>query len=199
MKRTGVCVLSLMVSLAISAQGIEILDSIRLEADPMVSRSVGRVELRTNHVVIEFSDDNTVKWSLQNPDHIFVGDKDWFGDRKATCNVKVGLYAADGTLLSIADKWKGIPSEHGTIMNMAAKGEMHNIKTEQDLELTIADLIVASKLRPGAYIRVVTPVYGDYLMDIKFRVPDRWYFKEGEFEKLIDQIDTKMKESAATN
>lgn len=187
-----VLLMSLMVSMLTSAQRIEVLDSIRLEPDPMVSRDVGRIELRTNHVIIELRDDNTCKWSLINPDHIFVGDKDWFGDRKATCDVKVGVYAADGKLLSIAEKWKGVPSEHGTILNMAAKGKIHNIKTDKDVELTIAELVVASKLRPGAYIRVVAPVYGDYLMDIKFRVPDRWYFKEGEFEKMVEQIDTNL-------
>ena len=191
MRKTGLIIMCMMFFLKINAQGIEVLDSIRLEADPMVSRGVGRVELRTNHVIIELRDDKTVAWSLYNPEHIFVGDKDWFGERKATCNVKVGLYAADGTLLSIGEKWVGIPSEHGSIMTMAAKGKIHNIKTNQDIELTIAELIFALKLRAGSYIRVVTPVYGDYLMDIKFRIPDKWYFNEGESEKLLNQLNSK--------
>ena len=154
---------------------IEVLESVRLEADPMLSRNVGRTELRSKHVVIEIHDDGTIKWWLRNPPHIFVGDR-WAltGDRMPTCKAKVAVYKEDGTLLAMAEKWKGYPSEHGTIMNMYAKSKIINHRNEK-LEPTIFDILVGTKQYHGSYIRVVTPVYGDYLMDFSFRIPDSMY------------------------
>ena len=161
-----------------SSSNIEILDSVRLEADPLLSRNVGRMELRSNHIVIEIHDDGTVKWWLRNPPHIFVGDR-WAltGDRKVTCKTKVGIYKADGQMLAMTDDWKGYPSEHGTVMNMYAKCKMKtylgNVR-----DYTILEWLLTTKQFEGAYMRVVSPVYGDYLMDVKFRIPDRWYIKQ---------------------
>ena len=161
----------------VSSSDIEILDSVRLEADPLLSRNVGRMELRSKHVVIEIHDNGTVKWWLRNPPHIFVGDR-WAltGDRKVTCKTKVGIYKADGQMLAMTDDWKGYPTEHGTVMNMYAKCKMKtylgNVR-----DYTILEWLLTTKQFEGAYIRVVSPVYGDYLMDVKFRIPDRWYIK----------------------
>lgn len=161
----------------ISSSNAEVLDSVRLEADPLLSRNIGRIELRSKHVVIEIHDNGTVKWWLRNPPHIFVSDRSAItGDRKATCKTKVGIYKADGQMLAMTDNWKGYPSEHGTIMNMYAKYKMKtylgNVR-----DYTILEWLLTTKQFEGAYLRVVSPVYGDYLMDVKFRIPDRWYIK----------------------
>lgn len=188
MKMVLLAMLSLMSCLLVKAQGIEVLDSIRVEADPMLSIDVGRLELRSNHVVIEIHDNGIVKWYLQNPPHIFVEDKDAFGHYKGYCDIKVGLYKEDGTLLSMSKKWRAIPSEHGSFLQIVAKGTVENTRNER-MDLTIVDWLFASKTQRGSYFRVVSPVYGDYLMDVKFRIPDRWYWLEGEYEKFVEQFE----------
>ena len=130
MKSVLLTIISVLMVLIANAQ-IEVLDSIRVEADPMTSSKIGRVELRSKHVVIELYDNGTVKWWLRNPPHIFVGDRSvFYADRMPTCKAKVAVYKADGTLLAIAEKWKGIPSEHGKIMDMFAKGKIVNHRKE---------------------------------------------------------------------
>ena len=201
MKRIISVVVVLMAMITINAQGIETLDSVRVEPDVLLSTE-GKIELRSHHVVIEIYDNGTVKWHLQNPPHIFVDDKDAFGNYKGYCDVKIALYKEDGSLLSMGEKWRGIPSEHGSYMQMVAKGEVVNARDER-AQLTIADWLFASKLQRGSYFRVVSPVYGDYLMDVKFRIPDRWYFSDEEKAKYLELLsknvqqknedDTKMK------
>lgn len=179
MKKVLLSLMMLMTVMGINAQ-IEILDSVRLEADPLLSRDYGKIELRSQHVVIEIHDNGIVKWWLKNPTHIFVGDRSSItGDRKVTCKTRVGIYKADGQMLAMTDNWKGYPSEHGTVLNMYAKCKMKtylgNVR-----DYTIFEWLLTTKRFKGAYVRVVTPVYGDYLMDIKFRIPDRWYLNEIE-------------------
>ena len=129
-------------------------------------------------MVIEIHDDGKVKWWLKNPPHIFVGDK-WAitGNRKVTCKTKVGIYKSNGQLLAMTDNWKGYPSEHGTVMNMYAKCKMKTYLGNMR-DYTIFEWLLTTKQFKGAYIRVVSPVYGDYLMDFSFRIPERWYIKQ---------------------
>lgn len=175
MKKLLFITFAFFVSLAVSAQ-VEVLDSIRIEADPLLGKA-GRIELRTDNVVIEIYDNGIVKWYLKNPPHIFVGDRYAFtGERKPTCKTKVGVYKANGEILAMTDNWKGYPSEHGTIMDMYAKCKMKTY-TGNERDYTIFEWLLATKRFQGAYIRVIIPVYGDYLMDVKFRIPDRWYIK----------------------
>ena len=179
MKKVLLSLMMLMTGMAINAQ-VEILDSVRLEADLLLSRDVGRVELRSKHVVIEIHDNGVVKWWLKNTTHIFGGDRSSFtGNRKGTCKTRVGIYKADGQILAMTDNWKGCPSEHGTVLNMYARCEMKtylgNVR-----DYTIFEWLLTTKQFKGAYIRVISPVYGDYLMDIKFRIPDRWYISDIE-------------------
>lgn len=158
-----------------SAQ-IEVLDSFRVAADPLLKEE-GRMELRSQHVVVEIYDNGAVKWWLRNPPHIFVGDKMLNGRRKATAKGRLGVYKEDGTLLASTDDWKGYPAQHGSYMEMYAKAKVKNSKGDT-VEPTILDILLNTKLHPNSYIRVVMPVLGDYLMDVKFRIPDRWYVKQ---------------------
>ena len=156
--------------------GIETVDSVYLRADPMTGRRGGK-RIVSKHFQIEIYDNGEMKWWLKNPPHIFVGDiLGITGQRTTTCNTKVGLYKSDGTLIALAEKWKGIPSEHGQLMSMYAQAKMKTSMGEQ-ITPTIYDLLTVMKTSKGAYLRVVTPVYGDYLMDVSFKFPSSWYVK----------------------
>lgn len=106
-------------------------------------------------------------WQICNPPHIFVSDK-WTttGNNKGFTTARVGLFAENDSLLAIVEKWKAIPSEHGTMLQMGADATF-NRPNGQKMKGNITYVLGTLLKRKGSYVRVVAPVYGDYLFEVK--------------------------------
>ena len=108
------------VPMNVQAQEMEYLDSIRIKADPLYPNSSGMV-WQSKHMYFKLYEKGGLIWKICNPPHIFVNDK-WAitGNDKDFTTARVGLFAENDSLLAIVEKWKAIPSEHGTILQMGA-------------------------------------------------------------------------------
>lgn len=163
----------IMLLVAVSLNAQDVLHFQREEADQLLGR-VGNTTAFTDNVMIELSDEMKVRWWIINPPHIFVPDR---YDGSVTTAI-VGVYAADGTLLARAEKWRGMPSETGQALIMDAKVKVESMKNKKKMAMTIYDILQNTKRHPGSYIRVVVPVYGGSLMDFSFKLPDQLYSKQ---------------------
>lgn len=170
MKRILFLMLMLLTILTAGAQEMELLDSIRQEADPMYKERGGRTMWVSEHMVFIVNDNNTIEWQLRNPPHIFISDRSKLtGQELGYSNARVGLFAENDSLLAIIDKWKAIPSEHGSVLKMAANATFDRPNGEK-IKGTILNVWATLIKRKGSYVRVVTNVYGDYYHEVKARI-----------------------------
>jgi hypothetical protein len=79
------------------------------------------------------------------------------------------LYSSDGTLIWLADKWKVMPSEGGTILYFVkdATGVMQD--TGKKYKSTPTELLNYMKEK-GGYVKFIADIYGDYYFDVSAKV-----------------------------
>ncbi len=158
--------LLVMFTLPTFAQEMEVLQPYRSDADPMYSK-IGKTIWASEHMRFIIGDNNTIQWDIINPPHIFIEDRNSFtGQYKGYSNARIGLFAANVSLLAIAEKWKAVPSQHGTILSIAANGTFNRPNGEK-LKGSIAHVFATLTKREGSYVRVVCNVYGDYYFEVK--------------------------------
>ena len=143
---------------------VEVMTSNYVKADPM-TKTQGGMKWKSQHMGITKWDNGDVGMGLMNPPHIFVGGRDFMGNHKPTNTCKVGLYAADGTLVWLAEKWKVLPGEGGTILYFVGKSKCVNQQTGDKSDITTVDILNWFSQK-GNYIRFIADVYGDYYWDI---------------------------------
>ena len=152
------------------AQEIETMTSAYVKADPML-KSQGSTKWKSDHVAVTLWDDGRIGMGLINPPHIFVGGRDFMGNRKPTNTCKVGLYTADGTLVWLAEKWKVLPGEGGTVLYFTGGSKAENHQTGEKRKVTTND-ILSWLQNPGHYVRYIADVYGDYYWDVSAKIAE---------------------------
>lgn len=151
-----------------ASKAIEIMISYYQEADAMSNQPGGK-KWRSEHVGFTEWDDGSVGMGLLNPPHIFIGGRDFMGNRKTLNTCKVGLYSAEGTLIWMAEKWKVMPGEGGTVLyfTKSATGVMQS--NGMKYKSSPADLLKYLK-ENGGYVRFIADVFGDYYFDVSAKV-----------------------------
>lgn len=166
MKKLFILLLVMLYYLPSYSQEMEVLRQFRSEPDPMYG-TAGKTVWASEHMRFVLNDNNTIELSIINPPHIFVEDRSSFtGQYKGYSNVRIGLFTANDSLLAIAEKWKAIPSEHGTILRIAGNGTFNRPNGEK-LKGSIAHIYGTLLKREGSYVRIVCSVYGDYYFEVK--------------------------------
>lgn len=159
----------LLLSIAAGAQEMEILDSIRVEADVMYG-TPGYTMWQSKHMRFSLSDKGTLEWEIINPPHIFIADRSKLtGKSLGYSNARVGLFAENDSLLAMVDKWKALPSEYGKILRLTADATFNRPNGEK-MKGTILHVLGTLMQRKGSYVRVVTNVYGDHYFEVKARM-----------------------------
>lgn len=152
-------------------QEIEAMTSAYVKADPMM-KTQGSMKWRSQHVGVTKWDDGRVGMGLMNPPHIFIGGRDVMGKRKPTNTCRVGLYAEDGTLVWLAEKWKVLPGEGGTVLYFTGKSKAVNQQTNQKKEITTNDVFEWLSQHSGNYVRYIADVYGDCYWDVSAKIAE---------------------------
>ena len=150
--------------MTMQAQDIESMTANYVKADAM-TKTQGSTKWKSEHVAVTLWDDGRVGMGLINPPHIFVGGRDFMGNRKPTNTCKVGLYTPDGTLVWLAEKWKCQPGEGGTVLFFTGDSKAENQQTGEKKKMTTKD-ILGWLQQTGNYIRYIADVYGDYYLDV---------------------------------
>lgn len=164
--RKALFLMMLLCGMMSQAQEMEYLDSVRIAPDPMYG-NVGRTEWRSEHMQFIFFDDGTFEWHVVNPPRIF--ERGRIGREYTDINnVRVGIFTADDSLIVFSDKWKGIISEHGTVLKMAAKAKVEYQGKTVNVESP--RVFATLRARKGSYVRLVLNVYGDYYWEVKARM-----------------------------
>lgn len=159
----------LLLTMTAGAQEMEILDSIRVEADVMYGTS-GYTMWQSKHMRFSLSDKGTLEWEIINPPHIFIFDRfKLTGKSMGYSNARVGLFAENDSLLAMVDKWKALPSEYGKILRLTADATFNRPNGEK-MKGTILHVLGTLMQRKGSYVRVVTNVYGDHYFEVKARM-----------------------------
>ena len=167
MRRMISIALMLFAVMTAGAQEMELLDSIRQNPDPMYKERGGMTIWTSEHMAFIIYDNDTMEWRIKNPPHIFISDRSkWTGQDLGYSYARVGLFAENDSLLGMVDKWKVVPSKHGTILNMTSSATFDRPNGEK-LKGTMANVWVTLNQRKGSYVRVVTKVYGDYYFEVK--------------------------------
>lgn len=78
---------------------------------------------------------------------------------------KVGLYAQDGTLVWLAEKWKCQPGDGGTVLYFVGKSKATNHQTGEKKTITTTDILEWLR-KQGQYVRYIADIYGDYYWDV---------------------------------
>lgn len=158
----------LLMTSSISAQApMEVMDSIRQEADPMYDRP-GCTMWKSEHMVFLINDNNTIEWRLINPPQVFVSIRETYrGQRQNT--VAIGLFAANDSLLAKADKWPAIVSDYGQVLAIGGEGTFIR-PTGEKVKTSIAVAWNTLKDRKGSYVRVIADIYGDSPYEVKARL-----------------------------
>lgn len=165
MKKLLLIIALLAVAAGMRAQEMEYLDSMHVSPDPLY-HTHGATLWQSHQVVFRLTDQGQLTLTLRNPPHIYVGDYDIFGHYKPYQNARVALYAANDSLLMIADKWQAIPSDHGQRLALTAKATAQR-PNGQKMKVEITHLLITLLRRPGSYMRIVANVYGDYYHEVR--------------------------------
>lgn len=162
-----------MMVVAIGAQAqeeriIEKMTATFVNADPMAGTQGGR-KWRSEHVGFTEWDDGSVGMGLINPPRIFQGGRDFMGNRKPVNTCKVGLYKLDGTLVWLAEKWKVMPGEGGTVLYFVKDAKGKFVDIDEPYKMTPRELLSYLK-KGGWYIRFIADIYGDYNFDVSGKI-----------------------------
>ena len=168
MKRL-VTLLLLFLPLMMTAQEIETLTQYKTKADPM-TKTEGATKWRSEHVGVTLWDSGVVGMGLMNPPHIFIGKRSADRSRLPYNYCKVGLYAEDGTLVWLAEKWKCQPGEGGTVLYFTADAKAENQQTGEKMKLYTSDVLEWLKMQEGNYVRYIADMYGDYYFDVSAKI-----------------------------
>ena len=159
----------LLLTMTASAQEMEILDSIRVDADVMYGTPSYNI-WQSRHMRFSLSEKGGLEWEIINPPHIFISDRSKLtGQSLGYSNARVGLFAENDSLLAMVDKWKAVPSEHGQILRMAADATFNRPNGEK-VKGNILHVFGTLMKRKGSYVRVVTNVYGDHYFEVKAKM-----------------------------
>lgn len=143
---------------------VEMMTPTYVKADAM-TKTQGSTKWRSTHIGVTKWDDGRVGMGLMNPPHIFIGKRAMDGSRLPMNTCKVGLYAEDGTLVWLAEKWKCQPGEGGTVLYFTADAKAENQQTGERRKITTFD-ILSWLQQTGNYVRYIADVYGDYYWDV---------------------------------
>lgn len=164
----------LMVAMALQQTGllaqerdVEVMTSVYVKADAMAN-TPGSLKWKSEHVRFTEWDDGRVGMGLVEPPHIFTGGRDFMGNRRAVNNCKIGLYDVNDELVWLAEKWKVMPGEGGTVLFFAGEGKAVNQLTMESMKISTNDIM--SWLKRGGYVRFIADVYGDYNFDVSARI-----------------------------
>lgn len=164
MKQFILTITLLLSALTAGAQDIETMTAVYVNADPM-TKAQGSTKWKSQHVAVTLWDDGRVGMGLINPPNIFIGGRDFMGNYKLMNTCKVGLYAQDGTLVWLAEKWKCQPGEGGTVLYFVGKAKSTNHQTGEKKTITTTDILEWLR-KQGQYVRYIADIYGDYYLDI---------------------------------
>ena len=163
--------MAVMFAMSVSAQDdrvVEEMTATYVKADPMTG-SQGGNKWRSEHVGFTEWDNGLVGMGLFDPPHIFEEGRDFMGNRKPVNTCKVGLYSSDGTLIWLAEKWKVMPSEGGTILYFVKDVNGVMQETGKKYKSTPEELLNYMKEK-GGYVRFIADIYGDYYFDASAKV-----------------------------
>lgn len=146
---------------------VEVMTSTYEKADAMAKKP-GGLKWKSEHVRFTEWDNGTVGMGLVEPPHIFTGGRDFMGNRKPMNTCKVGLYDADGELIWMAEKWKVMPGDGGTVLYFAGDAKAVNQVTSESTKVSTVDIM--DWLKGGGSVRFIADMYGDYNFDVRARI-----------------------------
>lgn len=150
---------------------VETMTATYVKADKM-AKTQGSTKWKSDHVAVTLWDNGDVGMGLINPPHIFVGGRDFMGNHKPTNTCKVGLYTADGELVWMADGWKVMPGQGGTVLYFTGSAKAENQQNGVKQKITTTEILKWLQQQPGNYVRYIADVYGDYYWDVSVSIAE---------------------------
>ena len=146
---------------------VEVMTSNYVKADVMAGKP-GGLKWRSEHVAFTEWDTGQTGMGLIDPPHIFTGGRDIMGNRSPINTCKVGVYDTNGELTWLAEGWKVMPGEGGTVLYFTKDAKAVNHQTGEKRKITPAEILCW--IKEGGYVRFIADVYGDYNFDVRARV-----------------------------